>query len=393
MTGKMCNNHGVRVHGDMLTPDQKTIAHTFNDNGYITSYVGKWHLASTVSDQGSGGEHWVHPLMRGGFENWYGFDVSNHYYNTAYSNGFMADRHDIKTHQTDGLTDLTIRYLNDVAKNSKKPWFHVVSYEAPHGGKGQGTEKCEEYPAPKRFEDRYTAEKIVLRENADLSQQDEIRAKACGYYALTEHLDDSVGRILEFLEENDMANNTIVMFFSDHGEMLGSHGLYQKCVALEESIGIPLIIKLPKHQAKTAVMKTVIDGSDLYPTTAGLCGIDLQEKTDGIDLSGQIKSGDYHEKSALVQWMGQSRYHWGDFEYRALRTVQYSYCVGKYSDGGEGFDKSARPHTNFLYDLEKDPYQLDNLINKPEFAALKKDLHSELLAKMARCGDEAEFVK
>lgn len=391
-TGMLSHHNGVKVHGDLLAPDKKTIAHIYKSAGYRTSYVGKWHLASTVSNQFNGGEYWVHPLMRGGFEDWYGFDVSNSYYNTSYSHGEMADEYKLSGHQTDGLTDVSICYLNKISRQTAQPWFHVISYEAPHGGKGSGQEKYPSNPAPSEFEAHYLPEKIVLRPNIDISQEEYIRNRTCGYYAMIEHLDKNIGRLIKCLKECKMYDNTLIVFLSDHGEMLGSHGCFEKCVALEESIGIPLIFKMPFNISVKGEYKSLISGIDIYPTCAGLCGIDCLDNLDGEDLSENLINKKETDRDVLIQWIGQSRYHFGDFPYRALRTSRYCYCVGKYCDGGKGFDAVARKHTNFLYDLKEDPYEQNNLFNSIHFQDLQKVLHNKLTRKLIQYGDLPDFI-
>lgn len=392
MTGQLCHHSGVYIHGDMLTPDRKTIAHSFQNAGYRTSYVGKWHLASSVSDQGSGGEHWVHPLMRGGFEDWYGFDVSNHYYNTAYSHGEMADAYKIEKHQTDGLADLSLQYLMGTAFRLKQPWFHVISFEAPHGGKGNGQQKYPYNPASPEYEAHYSPQNIILRPNYDKSNEKYIRERACGYYAMIEQLDANVGRLIKCLKENGQYDNTLIVFLADHGEMLGSHGCFEKCIALEESIGIPLIFKMPKEIGTKGRYNTIIGGTDIYPTCAGLCNIEINDKVDGEDISCNLRSLRETDRVALVQWFGQSRYHWGDFPYRALRTARYSYCEGKYSQGGDGFDEIARRHTNFLYDMQADPYQMNNLFDDVLYSSLKEEMRGKLRKELEYYEDIPDFI-
>ena len=90
VTGQYGHVNGLRVHGDLLAPDRRTIAHAYRDAGYRTSYVGKLHLASTNSNWSLGEEYWIHPRLRAGFEDFFGFDISNHYYNTHYCTGEIA---------------------------------------------------------------------------------------------------------------------------------------------------------------------------------------------------------------------------------------------------------------------------------------------------------------
>lgn len=149
VTGEYGHVNGLRVHGDLLAPGCRTVAHAFRDAGYRTSYVGKLHLASTNSNWTTGDEFWIHPDLRAGFQDFFGFDLSNHYYNTHYCTGDECRGFKIEGHQTDGLTDLSLKYLAETAIPSGQPWFHVISYEAPHPGGGNGRNRYMPFPHPR----------------------------------------------------------------------------------------------------------------------------------------------------------------------------------------------------------------------------------------------------
>ncbi|HAX95063.1 MAG TPA: hypothetical protein DCY35_00850 [Prolixibacteraceae bacterium] len=384
VTGQYCNEHGVRIHGDLLTSDRRTIAHTFRAAGYRTSYVGKWHLASSVSDQSSGGEHWVHPLMRGGFEDWYGFDVSNNYYNTCYSYGDFCDKNRVEGHQTEGLAEISLSYLQNTALKLKQPWFHVLSFEAPHGGRGNGTQRFPSNPAEHAYEMRFDPNNIILRENVPEIGSMQAKTRLAGYYAMIEQLDFNIGRILDWLDESGLNQHTLVVFFSDHGDMMGSHGRYEKQVAYEESIGIPLILRLPGILPEEKKYGGLFSGIDIYPTCAGLCEVPVPANVQGFNLSADILGlAGISRREVLVQWMGQSRYHWGDFPYRAIRTMRYTYCVAS-----EETNQRNSGHFCLLFDNEKDQFQLNNLYGKPGCEELQKNLHMQLCRAIINSGEE-----
>ena len=251
ITGTYAHINGLRVHGDLLPPDRRTIAHAFINSGYRTSWYGKWHMASVQGVLGwkAGADYWVHPLLRGGFQDWCGFDCSNHYYNTRYSRGTQIDPPiKLEGYQTDALTTLSLEYLNTTARDLNRagtppqPWFHVLSVEAPH----PGTDLDGSFgnPAPPQYTARFDPAKLILRGNVPPAEQPAARQRLAGYYAQIANLDDNVGRILKWLDDSGQADNTLVCFFSDHGEMGGSHGLYEKNDVFEESIRIPVLMRL-----------------------------------------------------------------------------------------------------------------------------------------------------
>jgi arylsulfatase A-like enzyme len=385
VTGQHAHANGVRVHGDLLAPDRRTIAHAFRDAGYRTSWVGKWHLASVqgVGGYQCGGDYWVHPLLRGGFEDWFGFDSSNHFYKTRYSTGEdIWPPRELHGYQTDALTDLSLNYLSDTATKLDRPWFHVLSVEAPHWGTdAEGREHRN--PAPPEYERRFDPARLELRGNVPPATQPRAREMLAGYYAQIENLDFNVGRVLRFLDERGLAENTLVAFFSDHGEMAGSHGRWEKTSAMDESIRIPLMLRLPGQiPAGRAVSgaDAVASGIDIFPTCASLCGVPVGPGVQGMDLSAAARGDAGPSRGeALVQWLGRARYGFGDFQYRAIRTGRHTYCVGTRSD-----------HC-LLYDNAEDPLQLDNRFGRD--AALQRTMHRRLCRAVLESGEPVpEFV-
>jgi len=176
MTGRYPHQTGVRYLGDLLLPDQPTIATAFRRAGYRTSYVGKWHLASSqnIIGHNAGADYWVHPKLRGGFEDWFGFELSNHFWRTHYcTDDSMWPPKVLDGYQTDRLTDLSLDYLDSVAVKLTQPWFHVLSVEAPHHGSDEhGVTRCQvgeyvhaRHPAPPAYEARFAPEELTLRDN------------------------------------------------------------------------------------------------------------------------------------------------------------------------------------------------------------------------------------
>ena len=379
MTSRHATACGVPRHGDFLPPGSDTVAHAFGRGGYRTSYVGKWHLAgargaNTVSAAGWAGEDfWVHPSLRGGFEDWFGFNVSNNYYRTFYSRGDHVEPHRLEGYQTDALTDLSLGYLADYDRG--EPWFHVIAYESPHPAWG-GTPRSRLYPVPERFEQMIDPERLTLRPNVPAAHEREAREQLSGYYALIANLDENVGRLLDWLDDSGRADDTLVVFFSDHGEMGGSHGLRNKQVPYDESVRIPLLLRWPRGLAAGSY-DTPFSGLDLYPTTAGLCGVPGPVLGHGIDHSEALLSGVAGPRSSvLIQWESP-RFGFGDHPYRALRDRRYSYVVGR--------DRAFC----LLFDNAADPYQLDNLFFASGGRALRRTLHGRLLRALHRVGERA----
>ena len=390
LTGQYAHVHGLRVHGDLLTPDRRTVAHAYREAGYRTSYVGKLHLASTNSNWTTGDEFWVHPSLRAGFEDFFGFDLSNHYYNTHYCTGYTCRGIKIEGHQTDGLTDLTLGYLSETALRSGQPWFHVLSYEAPHPGGGNGRNRYMPFPAPPEYEALFDPGSLQLRGNVPAAQEPDVRTKLAGYYAMIAQLDHNVGRVLRLLEEAGAKDSTLVVFFSDHGEMLGSHGRFHKQLAYDESVRIPLILRWPGAIPAGRRHAGVVSGIDIYPTCAALCGVRALPDVQGMNLSAALSgTGGSRRREALIQWLGPSRYGWGDYPYRAIRTARHTYCVSS-----REVDEANGGAFRLLFDNEADEFQLDNRFGRPDARALQRELHERLRRAIAESGESPpDFVE
>lgn len=392
VTGQYAHVNGVRVNGDFLASDKRTIAHAFNESGYRTSYVGKWHLAATNGAKGwlAGEDFWVHPQLRGGFSDWYGFDESTNFYRSLYSHGeFIFPPGVMEGYQTESMTDLSINYLKETALNLDQPWFHVISYEAPHTGIGKeeihenpfkqefgGKWGCG-HPAPERYEEMFDPDNLILCENVPESKKEHARRKLAGYYAMVKCIDDNVGRLLDFLDDNNLKENTLVLFFSDHGEQAGSNGCYGKEDIYRKSVNIPFILRMPGVIPANTVTDELLSGVDIFPSFAALCDVPVFPDVQGMDLSSMLKGEVGPRRSEVYfQWMGQSRYYWGDYHYRAIKTNRYTFAIYDSADKCQLFDDAA------------DPLQMKNLYNNSEYARVKKNLYGTLCRNITSSGEE-----
>lgn len=382
MTAQPGNLSKVERHGDFLPPDTRTVAHAFKAAGYSTSYVGKWHLgpesgAHMVSAEGwAGQDFWVHPWLRGGFEDWFGFNLSNNYYRTYVASGEKVEPKALPGYQTDALTDLSIDYLAERCRLGTQPWFHVLSYESPHPGAGAGGGIAAGYPVPEPYASSFAPEGVVLRPNVPPSHAHAAREQLAGYYRLIANLDHNVGRLLHRLSELDVRDDTLIVFTSDHGEMGGSHGLRNKQVPYEESLHVPLVFNLRGRLPADRVFSGSISLTDLAPTTLGLVGAEGMAGVNGMDQSRQVSTGEGEARSAvLIQW-NEPRFDFGAHPYRALRSPRFTYAVG------------AQPEFCMLFDRAEDPFERKNLFGHPDCSDAQQELHRQLLALLAEAREE-----
>ena len=207
-------------------------------------------------------------------------------------------------------------------------------------------------------------------ENTEYSDPEKIKYMISSYYGLVSELDDWVGKILNKLDELGLAENTLVIFTSDHGEMLGAHGLREKNVFYEESAHIPLILRFPGEIEKNKVVNGYISTVDLFATILDYLKIG-QHSSDGTSLRGLMEGTDLeHGKYVVTEWD-----YWGDTESNYMIVKDGWKLIIPYSESSRVIDA--------MYNLNTDPYEMNNLIgNNPDklkHAQKAEDLRKSLL--------------
>ena len=237
LTGLYPHQCGVTRTPQALDPSIPTIASVFRAAGYHTAYVGKWHL-----DGSNDREHYIPPERRGGFDYWVGYENNNNQHEGYVFGGGDETPRRLPGYETDALTDLLIEHLRTHtarrnADGTYQPFFAVLSVQPPHDPYVPPTNPS--YPPSRR-----TPASIRFRPNVPHVRW--VRERAAldldGYYGMIENLDWNLGRLRQALRELDLDRETWLIFFSDHGDMLGSHGQWYKSSPWEESIRIPFIV-------------------------------------------------------------------------------------------------------------------------------------------------------
>ena len=231
------------------------------------------------------------------------------------------------------------------------------------------------YVAPERYMDLYDPQKVTMEPNWVEGTRGAGRKELAGYYAAITAVDDQVGRVLSTLRELKLEENTIVLFSSDHGDMLGSQGKILKRKPWEESIRVPGILRFPGVVSPGHKTDALFSHVDFAPTLLSLCGLHVPAEMQGADLS-KVASGTTEKgpDSVLFQIFGP--YHGDGTEgaWRGLRTARFMYAR---SESGPWL----------LYDLQQDPYELHNLANDAAHSSDLQELDKQLLNWMARVGD------
>lgn len=362
ITGQYPLTHGVFLNDALLNSKAVSIAQAYNRAGYHTGYIGKWHLDGTHRSA------FIPRQRRQGFQFWMALGCTHNYNNSPY----YGDE-DVKL-KWDGYdafaqTRAAQRYIRDHAAG--KPFALFLSWGPPH---------APYHTAPEKYRAMYRPEDVTLRPNVPEADRAKAKKALAGYYAHIAALDDCMGDLLRTLEQAGIADDTIVVFTSDHGDMLYSHGGQKKQQPWDESIRVPFLLRYPRALgSRGRAIDMPINTPDIMPTLLGLCGIEIPETVEGADfsevLTGQMDTPDNAALISCPSPFGQWNRKRGGREYRGLRTARYTYARDLKGPW-------------LLYDNIKDPYQLNNLCGKPEHAALQEQLEETLARRLKQTRDD-----
>jgi arylsulfatase A-like enzyme len=379
LTGRYPLSHRAIANDMPFGPGEVTVAHVLRDAGYRTGYVGKWHLDGVPRDRFTPpGER------RGGFDFWAAWNCAHDYFAGKVFRD-SPEPLELGGYEPAGHTDLAIEFLRqggEAATRPKRgrPFCLFVSWGPPHAPYDQ---------VPAAYRKLYDADALALRPNV-ASQPPEgfrrlgaglDRQAVAGYYAHVTALDEQLARLLAALDEQGAADDTIVVFTSDHGDMLWSQGMCKKEQPWEESIQVPLLIRWPGRVPAARLCRELIGTVDFVPTLLGLMGVDAPAGVEGADLSPVVRGQDgaAGPESVLLTEpvIVDQGAHQGVREWRGVRTKRCTYA--RWFDG-TGW---------LLYDNDADPYQRDNLIDSPAHASLRARLDGMLDAHLAAIGDRS----
>ncbi len=369
--------------GYELKEQEVCISDVLKSNGYQTGYIGKWHLecpsknkTKNPIDGASGWDAWTPPgPRRHGFDFWYAYNTFDEHFSPHYWKN-SPDKIEINEWSPKHETDMALNFIEK--REKEKPFAVFLSWNPPHTP----------FIAPQKYIDLYKGKELPLRPNAQETE------KRLPYFAAITSLDDQFQRLLDYLDHHKLAENTIVVFTSDHGEMMMSHARMNKDIWFEESIGVPFIIRW-REKLKPRKTSMLLPTYDVMPTLLGLLDLPVPESVEGTDYSRTLLGQSDDEPSSAfighyalpakqhflakgqpphrsvkfaksIQEKGIDRQTWG---FRGLRTKRYTYVVDRVPEGIKGYsfnDESSTPYqgstrirvTRLLYDNKNDPYQL-----------------------------------
>ena len=338
LTGKYAHTIGVPVNDVPLPDSETTIAEILRERGYHTGFVGKWHLEGGKRLPG-----FVPPgERRQGFAYW-AANICHHAYfeNHYFRDGPAPIR--MPGYETFTWTDLAIGFLEN-AKKRAKPFCLYVWYGPPH----------DPYLEPPGYEKMYDPARIQLRKNWRPGAARFGTAKdIAGYWSAIACLDAEIGRLVKRLDDLGLGENTITLFASDHGDMLGSQGTFLKRKPWEESVRVPAIFRWPAVLKARRRTPEALSHVDIVPTLLGLCGTRPASGMHGFDWSGYLagrpsKIPQFAHLQIYTSLENNEHPPW-----RGLRSKRWKYARS-----------AAKPW--LLYNLEQDPYEMNNLAGEAD---------------------------
>ena len=390
LTGKYSHVNGFEDNkpGTIFDGSQETFVKLLQKAGYQTGIVGKWHLGSDPT----------------GFDHWSILQGQGRYFNPI----FITDgkKETVKGYVTDVITDKALDFL----KNRKKdqPFCLMYHHKAPHREWNPDAKHAKMYedqtiPLPETFYDNYEHRGTAAHDQdmtiaKTLTKADVKSDPPAGlsgdkltewkyqrfikdYLRVIASLDDNVGRVLDYLDQNGLAENTIVVYTSDNGFFLGDHGWFDKRFMYEQSLRVPLLVRYPKAIKPASVSKAMTVNVDYAPTFLEYAGVAVPAAIQGRSLRPVLESGG---GAAPADWRTSIYYHYYEFPqphhvhpHLGVRTEQYKLMY--FTDLNEWE----------MYDLKKDPNELRNVYLEPEYSEVRERMTAELGKLRKQYMDEA----
>lgn len=390
-TGQYATECGCFRNGIPLPEHTETLAQCMTAAGYTTAYIGKWHLAGVL---GQGGyrdrveeylDTGVPVRRRGGYNDfWLASDILE-YTSSAYG-GYMFDTDNMKRefpedrYRADVLTDWTIEYLNSM-EGAEKPFFLFLSYVEPHH-----QNDAKHFLGPKGSKERFK-DYLLPRdlEGEDGNYDEELP----DYLGCCESVDRNVGRLRAELEKLNMADDTLIIYTTDHGchfrtrQTVRGKSMYKR-TCHDSSIRIPMIIHGPGFNGGKVIDQQV-SLMDLPPTIIEAAMGDIPDTFRGRSLQDLMKGASDWNEDVFVQISEKT-------VARALRTRKWTYCVDAPDTDAWNDPASDKYQEAFLYSNENDPYQKENLVTDPRFTDIRAELAGKLISRMVDAGENKPTI-
>ena len=396
------NGYYKNYKGGVFNNQQWTYPQALQEGGYQTALVGKWHLAS----EPVGFDYFKYHISKG---------EQGLYWDPIYNDN--GNKIKEKGYATNLTTDFAIEWLQE--RNKDEPFCLLLQFKAPHR-EWSPDKKYEhlwndiEMPYPLTFNDSYLgreltagdtemtmdyfsrqdmkmlppdsltqkkqrrwlqygfkpgetvklSKKLSSQENRNLKYQKYIK----DYLATIRSVDDNIGRVLKYLKDNNLEQNTIVVYSSDQGFFLGEHGFFDKRFMYEESLKMPFVIRYPGVVKPGTIVNDIISNIDFAPTLLDMAGVNIPENVQGKSFFQNLK------ENTSKDWRQSMYYHYYEYPYYHRVQPHYGIRDQRY--------KLIHFYYNIdlweFYDLRNDPSEINNLIDNPSHASLINRLKTEL---------------
>ncbi len=409
LTGKHTHKNGQIDNSVTFDSNQVTFPKLLKAAGYQTAIIGKWHLRSNPT----------------GFDYWNIVPGQGQYYNPDFIEMGKKTRHE--GYVTDITTDIALKWLDGRDKN--KPFCLLLHNKAPHRTWEPDTLYLDEFkdkvfPVPENFFDTYEGRQAAAEQKLSIRKKDmdinyDLKLNVKGRFGKVDHtkrmnekqrarwnkhylpitkdflekhytgkaldlwkyqrymrdycacirsVDKNVGRVLDYLDKNGLTDNTLIVYTSDQGFYMGEHGWFDKRFMYEESFRTPLLMRLPKGYTRRGKVNELVQNIDYAPTFLDIAGVDIPKEMQGVSLKPLFN------KNKNIKWRDALYYHYYEFpnehavkRHYGIRTNRYK-LIHFYND----IDVWE------MYDLKKDPHEMNNIFGNTEYAAVQKKLEKRL---------------
>ena len=412
ITGKYSHKNGARTLNNGIKPENQTLAHLIKAAGYETAVVGKWHL-----------KHEPAP-----FDYYYVLPGQGSYFNPIFrvrgskpwpNNTVRVARYDC-VHSSDAITDASLKWLKS-RKGKSKPFFLMHHYKAPH----DNFENAERYdwlyddveiPEPDSLRNR-SAHGPIGAPAYGTSVSNRNTRRNMGHHMFVDRslgdakytsesyqrylkkflrsvrgVDDGIGRVIKHLEDSGQLDNTVIIYTADQGFMLGEHDYIDKRWMYEESLRMPFIVRYPKR-FKPTVNDDIVNNVDFAPTILELAGVtdvpdDFQGRSFVANMEGKTPD-DWPTATYYRYWMHMA--HHDNPAHYGIRTKKHKliFFYGLPLDAAGAKPQDTKAHWE-LYDLEKDPHEMNNVYEEPIYETVVAELKKQLIALKEHVGDKDE---
>lgn len=358
-TGQDSWTNGVTFNGKVIHPDSPLLPKLLADAGYETCFIGKWH---------SDGKPWTRGYTTGG-RCWAGGTFAHLGMTVVKWGQEPAEGEPAPQYSTTVFTDDAVDYLK---REHPKPFLLTLAYTvghdpwvAPPGYEGKYAAK--DVPAPPNFMAKPPFQQFnpLIRDETVLPfprVEDDVRQATAEYYAMMEHMDAQIGRLLSALWEEGLDKNTLVIFLSAKGMSMGSHGILGKQTLYEEGIRTPLIIRHPGLKPGSRVNSSLVSTMDMLPTICEAAGVMIPPGVEGRSVLGLYAGTGKPREQLFFSYHDPNRHT----VTRAVRTDRYKLIHHLLTDERQ------------LFDLKEDPIEMKNLIGQAESREMEDALTSEL---------------